>query len=59
MLYIWMEFEPINLRHKVCKPYLVARLLGMKVEVHQLPTCQLPCGLLLPPAVGLWPLAAR
>ena len=34
----------------------LTRLLHMKVEVHQLPTCQLSCGLLLPPAVGLWPI---
>ena len=37
----------------------LTRLLSMKVEGHQLPTCLLSCGLLLPPAVGLWPLAAR
>ena len=36
----------------------LTRLRGMKVEVHQLPTCLLSCGLLLPPTVGLWPLAA-
>ena len=33
--------------------------LGMKVEIHRLPTCLLSCGLLLPPAMGLGPLAAR
>jgi hypothetical protein len=32
----------------------LTQLLGMKVEIYQL-----PCGLLLPLAVGLWPLAAR
>ena len=37
----------------------LTRLRSMKVKVHQLPTCLLSCGLLLPRAVGLWPLAAR
>ena len=34
-------------------------LLGMKVEIHQLPMCLLSCGLLCPPVVGLGTLAAR
>jgi hypothetical protein len=37
----------------------LTRLLGMKVETYQLPTLPTSCGLLLPPAVGLWPLATR
>ena len=31
----------------------------MKLEIYQLPTLSSSCGLLLPPAVGLWPREAR
>jgi hypothetical protein len=53
----YLQFQPINPRHKVCKCYSVTRCEGWNSNFQ---LCQrLYCGLLLPLAGGLRPLVAR